>query len=1132
MNSALNLLVVDGKKIINTASVPAGEKSQPVHIKAIDGAKYLLSSGDNQAAPEHMVVKRVGQDLQIFTADGDTTPTVIVDGFYQHQGELSGMAADGTYHTYVNQDGSDRDAFLLLNDNGTSTLILGDATSGLEGLAVDSGLSNAVISVGALAALAALAGVVMSRNNHHGDHNVTPAAPTGSEATDNVGTIQGKIVSGSVTDDTRPVLTGAAAPNSVIRIYDNGVLIGSTRAAENGSWQFQPAHALSEGSHSLTSSAAYGKFESAQSAPIGFTVDTTPPDAPHPGSLTDGNGKDLTTGGLTNNGNLNMSGRGVPGDVVKVWEGDTLIGSGVVGADGNWSVPVVIDGDREHDLSASFTDPAGNESAKSAPIAVDLDTTPPGIPDVGDLTDGNGQDLSTGGLTNNGELVMAGSGAVPGDTVKIWDGETLIGSGIVGPDGNWSVPVVVDGDGEHDLSASFTDPAGNEGAKSAPIAVDLDTTPPEAPTAGELSDGNGQDLSAGGLTNSGEMNMSGTGGVAGDTVNLYDGDTLIGTATVGADGNWSIPAEISGDRAHDLSTSYTDPAGNEGARSAPIVVDLDTTPPDAPTAGALTDGHSHDLSRGGLTNSGEMKGNESTRSAPVAVNLDTTPPDAPAAGTLNDGNGLNLSAGGLTNNGSLTMSGSGGTRGDIVKLYDGSTLIGSATVNADGSWTIPGAISGDHAHNLSTSYTDPAGNESTHSAPVTVNLDTTAPTTTLVLNDNTPSLSGHTEANALVMIYNGTELVGSQRANGSGDWSWRPTGTLADATYHFNATAQDSLGNVSRHTANLDFRVATTVNDFNDTTGQGWALEGPLAANASFTGSNVSFSATPGDVSGNLMYRTFTVEAGHTYSFSFRGLHWGPIGTPSTYLDVGLKVDGVSLGSPTWMGNSTARYTFTATHSGVVRLDLYTDDTVLDPNNRMTIDDFTIRDSAPTGATSVSSMGIESDDSVAQHHDDAISSLSAHHDVSSVAAQPEAAPVTTAEHNDGANPLQLSGNQLQLIDSSPVIDLTHVVAQHQGEEVHSVSLEGHGNNTLNVSINDVLALGSEDLFQQDGNKQLMIKGDAGDVVNLESINGDHAPEQWNAQGQVTHDGTTYNVYQNVDHEVEVLIQQGVQTHLQ
>ncbi|KYP83402.1 hypothetical protein WB66_17970, partial [bacteria symbiont BFo1 of Frankliniella occidentalis] len=66
MKTSLNLLVVDGKKVINTASVSATAKGQPVHIKAVDGAKYLLSSGDNQAAPEHMLVKRVGKDLQIF----------------------------------------------------------------------------------------------------------------------------------------------------------------------------------------------------------------------------------------------------------------------------------------------------------------------------------------------------------------------------------------------------------------------------------------------------------------------------------------------------------------------------------------------------------------------------------------------------------------------------------------------------------------------------------------------------------------------------------------------------------------------------------------------------------------------------------------------------------------------------------------------------------------------------------------------------------------------------------------------------------------------------------------------------------------------------------------------------------
>lgn len=123
MNSPLHLLVVDGKTITKTASLPQAAKGQPVHIKAIDGGKYLLSSGENQTAPDHIVVKRVGKDLQVFTQDGDDTPEIIIDGFYDHQGELSGMTADGTYHTYVNQDGSDRDAFLLLDDSGASTLI-------------------------------------------------------------------------------------------------------------------------------------------------------------------------------------------------------------------------------------------------------------------------------------------------------------------------------------------------------------------------------------------------------------------------------------------------------------------------------------------------------------------------------------------------------------------------------------------------------------------------------------------------------------------------------------------------------------------------------------------------------------------------------------------------------------------------------------------------------------------------------------------------------------------------------------------------------------------------------------------------------------------------------------------------
>ena len=972
MKSPLNLLVVDGKKVIKTATLPIRMDGQPVHITAIDGGKYLLSSGENQAAPDHVIVKRVGNDLQMFTQDGDNTPELIIDGFYQHQGELSGLAPDGSYHVYVNQEGSDRDAFLLLDDNGSSTLILSDATHGLEGLVVSDALSNAALGLAALAALAGI-GIALLHHHHHDSDN-TPPVPAPGIAHDRVGTIQGIIPQQGLTNDNHPLLTGVAARNSVLRVYADGKLIGSTLVGPDGKWQLVPEAALADGSHDLTFSAAYGSRESAQSSPIHFTVDTTPPDAPLV-NIVDGKDQDLSHGGLTNNGNMEMSGHdGVPGDVVKLYDGDTLVGSAVVGASGSWSVPVKLVGDGEHDLSASYTDPAGNEGTRSPLAPIELDTTPPDAPLISDLIDAKNQDLLANDLTNNGNLVVSGRGAVPGDLLKLYDGDTLVGSAIVAPNGSWTVPTNISGDGVHDLNATLTDPAGNESLRSAPAPVDLDTTPPDAPLISDLIDAKNQDSLA------------------------------------------------------------------------------------------------------------------------------------------ND----------LTNNGNLVVSGRGAVPGDLLKLYDGETLVGSAIVAPNGSWTVPTNISGDGVHNLNASLTDPAGNESLRSAPAPVDLDTTAPTTTLTLDDNAPSLSGVTEANALVFIYEGSTLLASQRADANGDWSWRPGGTLADGIYHYNATAQDALGNTSAHTANLDFRVATTVNDFNDTTGQGWNIVGAHAGDTTFTGSNVTLNPGGPMAAGDIITREVTVEAGHTYTFSFRAIMWLQFGMEPTSMTMGLKIDDVALPGMTPVYNNWGTYTWTATTSGVIKLAIFTDLTDYPAGNKALIDDFTIRDSAPVGATSVSSFEGQNHDDSNGHHDDSISSLSTLHD--------DSASTHSAPHDSGSNHFQLNGNELHLIDNSPVIELAHVAQQQQGQPIHSLSLEGHGNNVLNVNINDVLALGSEDLFQQDGNKQLMIKGDAGDTVNLKSLNGDKSPEQWNAQGQVSHDGTTYNVYQNVDHEVEVLIQQGVQVH--
>ena len=136
--------------------------------------------------------------------------------------------------------------------------------------------------------------------------------------------MQGKIAQQGVTDDTRPVLDGKGTPASIINVYDNGQLIGSTVVAANGSWAFKPTTPLAEGAHSISFSQKNSAgVESAKSAPISFNVDLTPPAAADIISVTDGKDQDLTHGGLTNNGDVEMSGNGAtPGDVVKMYDGD------------------------------------------------------------------------------------------------------------------------------------------------------------------------------------------------------------------------------------------------------------------------------------------------------------------------------------------------------------------------------------------------------------------------------------------------------------------------------------------------------------------------------------------------------------------------------------------------------------------------------------------------------------------------------------------------------------------------------------------------------------------------------------------------------------------------------------------
>lgn len=75
-----------------------------------------------------------------------------------------------------------------------------------------------------------------------------PVAPEITHIYDDVGSKRG-YVEGKTTDDNRPTIQGNAEPNSIVAIYDNDKEIGTTKADENGKFEFTPDEDLPDGEH-------------------------------------------------------------------------------------------------------------------------------------------------------------------------------------------------------------------------------------------------------------------------------------------------------------------------------------------------------------------------------------------------------------------------------------------------------------------------------------------------------------------------------------------------------------------------------------------------------------------------------------------------------------------------------------------------------------------------------------------------------------------------------------------------------------------------------------------------------------------------------------------------------------------
>ncbi|WP_279474617.1 Calx-beta domain-containing protein [Aeromonas veronii] len=429
-------------------------------------------------------------------------------------------------------------------------------------------------------------------------------------------------------------------------------------------------------------------------------------------------------------------------------------------------------------LTATVTDPAGNNDSASDSVTVDSHTpnaptvliVDDGTPGDGLLTqgeiDGNGagvqltvsidaEDFSAGGHVN---LTIVNGTATSNVELKLVNGELQFADGTAATgftysNGtiSWTEAAPANGQGIT-VTATQTDKAGNTSAEGTDTAL-VDTAAPNAPTVlivddgtpgdglltqGEI-DGNGagvqltvsidaEDFSAGGHVNLTIVNGTATSNVelklVNDELQFANGTPATGysyNATTGVI-SWTETAPGEG-QSITVTATQTDAANNTSGPGSDTATVADETAPNAPTVLIVDDGTPGD----GLLTQGEIDGNGAGVQLTVSIDAE----DFSAGGHVN----LTIVNGTATSNVELKL-----VNGEL-QFANGTPATGYSYNATTGviSWTETAPGEG-QSITVTATQTDAANNTSGPGSDTATVADETAPNapTVLIVDDGTP----------------------------------------------------------------------------------------------------------------------------------------------------------------------------------------------------------------------------------------------------------------------------------------------------------------------------------------------------------------------------------------------------------
>ncbi|MBD9574650.1 hypothetical protein IB260_04935 [Pseudomonas sp. PDM23] len=1041
-------------------------------IKAHTGTKYLLQVENSDVAPEIVTVKRVGKDLLV-QFEGSDKPDLTIEDFFADDmdGQLYGVAEDGQLYAYVRTDGEGFGGPLLLADGDAAPIAVGGdvLANGSPYLASRFDDATGFVVWPWLIGLAGIgtAAAIIRHNQDSGHHHgqSTSPAPTNMRATDDIGPIQGRLQNGDVTDDTHPEITGNGVPGSVIHVFDNGKEIASTTVAADGTWSFTLE--FGNGAHSIgITQEAPGHKPSTPVDVVDIVVDTPPLTVPIA----------EIEGARTDDSILTLSGEAEVGTIVTVYDNGDKLGSATADKNVDWSYsPTTPLGEGEQKFTVDATDQASSTRAKSDPFPIITDYSGPDDKSIQLTIDSVTSDNTISSVESKGNVTISG---------KV-TGEFVVGDKVSFKLDRSTYSAVVDTGAP---SAAFP----IQGQSWTKLAInDLNRN--------VTNFGNDPVYRGGGVTITSNTTLAHSDAVSCRSARLLmDGDINHCKQL-----NFTVPVS---DVAFNISALQGDP----GAARV-VIYDI--------SGNVLFDEKIPADGSAGVPDSAKF-----SYRVPIGTDIGKVQVygDGVGAGTALDTLKLQQIHHAPGYDDTLTN--------DVGKTGAFHSDEGHFTLSSKGTISIRSATQ----HNLGSPYLyiDPVDSPMSNSAAIftfgqpmqSIAYHLWDLETQKAIAENGSWLEAFdTNGN---LIFN--RFVSN---NGGSTYSYEQIscavseGTSVGKAVVYRGTNNTLLDNFITTLASstpsgqklIDHNWETFFDEASAAKAVEWhgqsfstrafddkaSMVGYHSADGGFTISGRATKTAAGSIWVNAMQGSMCVGDGKTAVATFdtarskvevsaTGIEKGNAAILKVFDTDGKLLDSLSITNP--YGQTDIQRVYYETDGNKI--------------GRIEI----TGESGGTHVTSISSAETQ---------------VTVEHDVISMVVDPVAYFAQDSAHIHGSSGLDTLG----LIGAGQVLNLTQLIGDNDQAKISSVEkfdITGTGNNTLKISLNDVLYLGETDLFRKGGKVQVMVDGDAGDKVQLANLH-DHgtAPGAWQAVGTTSIGGSTYPVYSYSNPDAEVLIQQAV-----